>query len=85
MWKLQPPPQKKVTPSFPATPSKSWGRVKPPFLKIWLEVQPPAERGGSAHYDLVLFVNPFVPNAHFLYPQQTSGGRESALETNGLK
>ena len=37
----------KVTPSFPATPSKSWGPVKPPFLKIWLKAQPsPAERVG---------------------------------------
>ena len=48
MWQLQPP-LKKVTPSFPATPSKSCGPVKPPLLKIWLEAQPPslAERGGG--------------------------------------
>ena len=53
MWKLQSP-LKKVTPS------KSWGPVKPPFLKIWLELQPPpspiVERGGGgggAHYGLV--------------------------------
>ena len=41
MWKLQRAPEK-VSPSFPATPSKSRGPVKPPFFKIWLEVQPPA-------------------------------------------
>ena len=52
MWKLQSP-LKKVTPS------KSWGPVKPPFLKIWLEFQPSpplspiVERGGGAHYGLV--------------------------------
>ena len=50
-------PLKKVTPSFPATPSKSWGFVKPPFLRIWLKVNPPppppAERGGGAHYEEV--------------------------------
>ena len=34
MWKLQPL-LKKVTPS------KSLGPVKPSFLKIWLEAQPP--------------------------------------------
>ena len=46
MWKLQPP-WKKSHSSFPATPSKRWGPVKPSFLKIWLKAQPPpAERGG---------------------------------------
>ena len=39
-------PLEKVTPSFPATPSKSWGPVKPPFLNIWLEVQPQSFQGG---------------------------------------
>ena len=42
---------KKVTPSFPATPCKSWRPVKPPFFKIWLEAQPPSpttcRRGGG--------------------------------------
>ena len=42
MWKLQPP-LKNVTSS------KSWGPVKPPFLKIWFEAQTPLQRGG-AHY-----------------------------------
>ena len=32
MWKLQPP-WKKSPPSFPATPSKSWGLVKPPIFQ----------------------------------------------------
>ena len=45
---------KKVTPSFPATPSKSWGPIKPPFLKFGWRLNPsppPAERGGGgAHY-----------------------------------
>ena len=46
MWKLQPP-LKKVTPS------KILGPVKPSFLKIWLEAQPPPalqKVGGGAHY-----------------------------------
>ena len=42
-------PWKKSPPSFPATPSKSWGPVKPPFLKISLEVQP-SRKGVGAHY-----------------------------------
>ena len=33
-------PHEKGHPLFPTTPSKSWGPVKPPFLKIWLKVQP---------------------------------------------
>ena len=58
MWQLYPTP-KKVTPSFPATPSKSWGPVKPLFLKTWLEAQPPPppppcrKGGGGAHYESV--------------------------------
>ena len=40
IWESQPP-LKKVTPSFPATLSKSCGPVKAPFLTIWLEAQPP--------------------------------------------
>ena len=39
-------PLKKVTPSFPATPFKSRGSVKPPFLKIWLEAEAPLQKGG---------------------------------------
>ena len=48
MWQLHLP-QKKVTRSFPATPSKSWGPAKPSLSKIWLEAQPlpPAKRGGE--------------------------------------
>ena len=66
MWKMQPH-LKKVTPLFPATPSKSWGPVKPPlppFLKIWLEVQPPTpiprikgKEVGGAHYKNDLLFN----------------------------
>ena len=52
---LQPPFLKKVTPSFPATPSQSWGPVKPfPFLKIWLEVQPTPNRKGECTLSLDL-------------------------------
>ena len=49
-------PLKKVTPSFPATPSQSWGPVK---LSIFENLvggsTPPAEMGGGrgAHYSLV--------------------------------
>ena len=54
-----------------SAPSKSWVPVKPPFLKIWLEVQPsPAERGGGAHYDSfnrpVLFSKPKWLNWYIL-------------------
>ena len=44
------PPEKKVTPYFPATsPLKVEVLSSPPFLKIWLEVQPPkaAARGSG--------------------------------------
>ena len=55
MWKLHPlpSPTEKSHPSFSATPFKSWGPVKPPFSKIWFEVQPPPppqQKGGSAYY-----------------------------------
>ena len=50
MWKLQPPasPCEKKSPSLSQQlPSKSWGLIKPPSLKIWFEAQPhlPVERG----------------------------------------
>ena len=44
-------PHEKGHPLFPTTLSKSWGPVKPPFLKIWLKVQPL----GGAHYADVTF------------------------------
>ena len=47
-----------MSPSFPATPSKSWGPVKAPFLKIWLEAQPiapPQQKG--AHYEQMDTIN----------------------------
>ena len=39
----------KSHPLFPSNPpSKSWGQAKPPpFLKIWLEVQPPSKKRGG--------------------------------------
>ena len=39
--KIANPPLWKVTPLSQQPPSKSWGPVKPTFLKIWLEAQPP--------------------------------------------
>ena len=42
MWKLTPPHLKKVTPSFPATPSES-----PPFWKFDWRFNPPVEMGGG--------------------------------------
>ena len=54
MWKLQLPPEK-ITPSFPATSSKSL-KVEVlssplPFLKIWVEVHlPPPQPKGGVHY-----------------------------------
>ena len=47
------------------TPSRSRGPVKPPFLKIWLEVQPPplAERGGT-HYVTPIFKMGVVSRLH---------------------
>ena len=48
---MQPfPPEKSHLPLSQQPPSKSGGPAKPPFLKIWLEVQPPCRKGGSAHY-----------------------------------
>ena len=48
MWKLHPTLEKNHPPLSQEPSSKSWGPAKPPppFLKIWLEAQPPtAERG----------------------------------------
>ena len=57
------------TPASPwkkSPPSKSWCLAKhPPFLKIWLEAQPPpAEtgRGGGAHYAMGIDPAPFWAN-----------------------
>ena len=45
-----PPPEKSHPLLFQQPPSKSRGPVKPPFLKIWFEVQSPlAEGGGRLH------------------------------------
>ena len=51
MWKLHPTLEKNHPPLSQEPSSKSWGPAKlpPPFLKIWLEAQPPLQKGG-AHY-----------------------------------
>ena len=48
MWQLHPSPWKKLPPLSQQPHCKSWGPVKPPFFKIWLEAHPPppAEREG---------------------------------------
>ena len=60
MWKLQcpPPHEKSHPPSFPATPSKSWGPVKPPLFEnlVGSSTSPLAERGGGAHYEVYLLL-----------------------------
>ena len=51
MWKLQaPPPPEKVAPS------KSWGPVKPLFLKIWSEVQPPCRKRGAHYVHIYIYI-----------------------------
>ena len=70
MWQLQPPPLKKVTSSFPATPLKKLRSCQAPpplpptpFVKVWLEAHPPPpphplqKGGGGAHYDWWDFIN----------------------------
>ena len=58
-------PLNKVTHFLPATSSKSWSPVKLPFLKTWLEVQPPtpaAERGrGAAPYLSTILYYEIIP------------------------
>ena len=46
MWKLQAP-WKKSPPLSQQAPSKNWGPVKPPFLKIWLRFNSPSRKGGG--------------------------------------
>ena len=44
-------PEKIHPPLSQQHPCKSWGPAKPnPFLKIWLEAQPPTAERGGAHY-----------------------------------
>ena len=64
-----PTPQTKSPRSFPATSCISWGPVKPPFLKIWLEVQlPQTERGGGIpHYDILLPVYLFISRVTYFW------------------
>ena len=43
----------KVTPSFPANPSKRWGPVKPPpshLIFFWASTPAPTAERGVAHY-----------------------------------
>ena len=58
--KIATPPLNKINPSFPANnplfsrkpPLKAEVLSSPPpLLKIWLEVQPPQQKGVGAHYD----------------------------------
>ena len=54
MWKLQPP--EKVTPLFPANPSKSWGSVKPPLfenLVVGSIPPPPCRKGGGGVHTML--------------------------------
>ena len=48
MWKLQPPPPEKSHLIFPSNPPLKVEVLSnpPPFLKIWLETQPPLQKGG---------------------------------------
>ena len=51
-----PPPWKKSLPSFPATPSKSWGAVKPPLFENLVGDSTPLQKGGGgAHWKIVKF------------------------------
>ena len=54
IWKLYPLPWKKSPSSFPGTPSKSWGPVKPPpsFFEnlVGGSTPPSCRKGGGAHY-----------------------------------
>ena len=57
VWKLQPLIEKSQPPLSQQPPSKSWGPVKPPFWKNWLEVQPFLQQkggGGGAQYVLAM-------------------------------
>ena len=49
--------EKSQPPLSQQPPSKSWGPVKPPFWKIWLEVQPfPQQKGGGVHSMFLLWL-----------------------------
>ena len=45
--KIETPPEKSHPPLSQQPPTKSLGPVKPPFLKIWLEVHPPPKQKGG--------------------------------------
>ena len=45
---------KKVTPSFPATPSKNWDPVKTPLFENLVGDSTPSSRKWGAHYDEVV-------------------------------
>ena len=44
-------PSEKSSPSFPATPSKSWGQAHPFWKLGWRLNPPPAEKGWGGHAD----------------------------------
>ena len=60
----------KKSPIFTSNPpSKSWGPVKPPLLKIWLEAQPPCRKGGCT---LFQFLSIFLCGYRQGYSTQTA-------------
>ena len=64
-----PSPWKKSPPSFPATPSKIWGPVKPPLFENLVGGSTPQQKGeggGGAHYEFDLKWNCFDINIKFL-------------------
>ena len=68
MWKSQPPPEKKSPPLSQQPPLKVEVLSSTPFLKIWLQAQPPAlQKGaGGAHYD-----NSRLPKKPYLEESET--------------
>ena len=57
--KIAPPPppslEKSCSPLSQQPPLKVEVLSSPPFLKIWLETQPPCRKGGGAHWKIVKF------------------------------
>ena len=57
------PPWKKLPPSFPATPSQSWGPVRPPLIENLVGGSSPLVERGGTHYGC--FEGCWYPNAHY--------------------
>ena len=53
-------PWKKLLPSFPATPSQSWGPVQAPFWKFGRRFNPPQQKGGGGGCTLCCSIYWFV-------------------------